>query len=333
MLRNREIQILLFTMVFISLTVATVAIFVAPTALVLTILVSTLLISSCFIYTKWRYSQIEKLSEYLRRISAGNFSLDVRENREGELSILKNEIYKVTIKLSEQSELLKKDKIKLTNAISDISHQLKTPLTSMMIMSDLLSEDRLPMDKRSEFTNNIRLQLERIDWLVSSLLKLSKIDAGTELFKQEPVILNKLIQKALEPLLIPIDIKDLNVSIHKDENISFWGDFNWTTEALINILKNCVEHTPNGGQIEIFLSENPLFTEIVITDNGIGIANDDLRYIFKRFYKGKNASEGSIGIGLAMSYSIIKNQNGTIEVKSKLGEGTQFRIKFYKQVF
>jgi signal transduction histidine kinase len=319
-------------MVFISLTAAIAASFLSPAALILTILFSTLLISCCFLYTRWRYSQIEKLSEYLRQISAGNYSLDVRDNREGELSILKNEIYKVNTKLSEQSELLKKDKIKLTNAISDISHQLKTPLTSMMVMSDLLREDRLPNAKRSEFTNNIRIQLERIDWLVSSLLKLSKIDAGAVHFKQEPVIVYKLIQKALEPLLIPIDIKELKVSIYRDENVSFLGDFNWTTEALINILKNCVEHTPNGGQIEIFFSDNPLFTEIVITDNGKGIAKDDLPKIFKRFYKGKNASEGSVGIGLAMSYSIIKSQNGTIEVKSKPEEGTQFRIKFYKQV-
>jgi signal transduction histidine kinase len=319
-------------MVFISLTAAIAASFLSPAALVLTILVSTLLISCCFLYTRWRYRKIEKLSEYLRQISAGNYSLDVRDNREGELSILKNEIYKVTIKLSEQSELLKKDKIKLTNAISDISHQLKTPLTSMMVMSDLLSEDRLPNAKRSEFTNNIRIQLERIDWLVSSLLKLSRINAGTVLFKQESVIVYKLIQKALEPLLIPIDIKELKVSIYRDDKVSFLGDFNWTAEALINILKNCVEHTPNGGQIEIIFSDNPLFTEIVITDNGIGIAKDDLPNIFKRFYKGKNASDGSVGIGLAMSYSIIKSQNGTIEVKSKPGEGTQFRIKFYKQV-
>ena len=218
--------------------------------------------------------------------------------------------------LSEQSSLLQQDKIKLTDAISDISHQLKTPLTSMMVMADLLSDAELPKEKRTEFTHNIRIQLERIDWLVSSLLKLSKIDAGTVQFKKDQIAVKKLIQKALEPVLIPMDIKEQTVSIKGEDTVSFLGDLNWTTEALINILKNCVEHTPEGEVINISFSENALFTEIVIADNGKGIPKEDIPYIFKRFYKGKNASEDSIGIGLAMAHSIITSQNGEIEVKS-----------------
>lgn len=144
--------------------------------------------------------------------------------------------------------------------------------------------------------------------------------------------MKNLIQKALEPVMIPMDIKGQTVSIAGDDNVTFVGDFNWTAEAVINILKNGVEHTPEGGAIAIAFSENALFTELVIADNGKGIPKEDLPYIFKRFYKGKNASEGNIGVGLAMAHSIIASQNGVIDVTSDSERGTQFRIKFYKHV-
>lgn len=332
LLRNKEVQAHLLTMCVISLVAIAAAAFFSVAATLLITIVSILLISISLLFTKKRYREIEKLSGYLRQIHSGDYTLDVRDNVEGELSILKNEIYKVTIMLSEQRVLLQKDKIQLTNAISDISHQLKTPLTSMMMMSDLLSTPDLPAEKRMEFTRNLRNQLERLEWLVSSLLKLSKIDAGTTQFKNEPILVEKLVQKALENLLIPIEIKDQTVSISCEKSITILGDFHWTAEALINILKNCVEHTPVGGTITISCNDNVLFTEISITDTGIGIAKEDLPNIFKRFYKGKNASKESVGIGLAMAHRIITSQNGDIEVKSKKGEGTSFRIKFYKQV-
>lgn len=332
MLRNREIQMLLLVMGSISITAIIVAAFISSVASAFVIILSILLIGSSLLFTIWRYRELEKLSVYLREISNGNDSLDVRDNQEGELSILKNNIYKVTLMLSEHRSLLQRDKIQLTDAISDISHQLKTPLTSMTVMADLLSDPDLPPAKRTEFTYHIRIQLERIDWLVSSLLKLSKMDAKTIQFKKDPILMKNLIQKALEPVMIPMDIKGQTVSIAGDDDVSFVGDFNWTAEAVINILKNSVEHTPEGGAIAILFSENALFTEIVIADNGKGIPKEDLPYIFKRFYKGKNAGEGSIGIGLAMAHSIIANQNGVIDVTSDSEKGTQFRIKFYKHV-
>ncbi|WP_405083124.1 sensor histidine kinase [Paenibacillus chitinolyticus] len=331
MLRNREIQMLLLIMGSISLTAIVIAAFISSVAAAFVFILSILLIGSSLLFTRWRYRELEKLSVYLRDISSGNDSLDVRDNQEGELSILKNDIYKVTLMLSEHRSNLQRDKIQLTDAISDISHQLKTPLTSMTVMADLLSDSDLPPAKRMEFTHHIRIQLERIDWLVSSLLKLSKIDAKTIPFKKERIPMKNLIQKALEPVMIPMDIKGQTVSVTGDDYVSFVGDFNWTTEAVINILKNGVEHTPEGGAITIAFSENALFTEIVIADNGNGIPKEDLPYIFKRFYKGKNASEGSIGIGLAMAHSIIASQNGVIDVTNGTETGTQFRIKFYKQ--
>lgn len=308
------------------------AIFISIPAACFVLGVSILLISCTLISTKWRYHEIEKLSGYLQQINSGNFHLDVRDNYEGELSLLKSHIYKVTKMLSEQGVVLHEDKAKLTNAISDISHQLKTPLTSMMVMADLLRDKRLDDRKRAEFTRNLQVQLERMEWLVSSLLKLSKIDAGTISFKKEKVLVGPLIQTAVEPLLIPMDIKMQSLDVKGDEQTAFIGDFNWTIEALINIVKNCVEHTAEGGEISILFSENALFTEIIISDNGKGIAKEDLPYIFKRFYKGKNANDDSVGIGLAMAHSIITSQKGGIEVTSQKGIGTKFRIKFYKQV-
>ncbi|MCA0991310.1 sensor histidine kinase [Pseudalkalibacillus hwajinpoensis] len=333
MWRNREIRLFVLILSGIIVLATGLAAFTLSFYAALFTFITSLLLVSCFVlFTRWRYREIEQLSGYLRQVSSGDYTLDVRNNHEGELSILKNDIYKVTMMLSEQHALLQEDKIKLTNAISDISHQLKTPLTSMLVMVDLVSDPKLDERKRVEFTTNIRVQLERIEWLVSSLLKLSKIDAGTIAFKKESISPRQVIQKAIEPILIPVDIKQQNLSITGDDTITFDGDFNWTSEALLNILKNCVEHTGEGGTISLSYTDNPLYTEITIADNGIGIPKEDLPYIFKRFYRGKNACDDSVGIGLAMAYSIVTSQNGDIEVISEKGAGTEFRIKFYKQV-
>ncbi len=251
MLRNREIRTYLLIMCTVGVTGTILANLLSFFAGLFVFIISFVLISTSVFFTRWRYKEIEKLSGYLRKIAAGDYSLDVRDNEEGELSILKNEIYKVTLMLSEQGEQLKKDKIRLMDAISDISHQLKTPLTSMMVMVDLLSNPQLTTDKRIEFTRNIEIQLERIEWLVSSLLKLSKIDAGTVQFKKETVNVRELVSNSVEPLLIPMDIKDQTLLIEGEDSTRFIGDFNWSREALLNILKNCVEHTQKGGTISI----------------------------------------------------------------------------------
>lgn len=289
------------------------------------------LIGISLYFDRQRYKEIETLSGYLRTISNGQYSLDIRDNEEGELSILKNEIYKVTLMLSKQSDYLNQDKKRLADALSDISHQLKTPLTSMLVMIDLLSQQNLTEEKRIEFTGNIEKQLERMDWLLSSLLKLSKIDAGTAIFKKETIVVEDLVLQSLEPLRIPIELKNQDLLITGENSVTFIGDQAWTSEALINILKNCVEHTPAEGRISIHYKENPLYTEILIEDTGKGISREDLPNIFKRFYRGKNASKNSIGIGLAMAHTVIESQQGSLDVKSELGKGTQFSIKFHKR--
>ncbi|ABR34216.1 sensor histidine kinase [Clostridium beijerinckii] len=330
MIRNREVRVY-FIIAFIVSTIAAACIFFLNVlAGIISFIAFVILFVSSFWFIKREYGELEKLSGYLRRICNGEYSLDIRDNEEGELSILKNEIYKVTLMLSKQGELLKKEKMQLADAISDISHQLKTPLTSMRVMSDLLSNNDLESEKRIEFTNNIEMQLDRMQWLLTSLLKLSKIDAGTVSFKKDRVAVSELIRKSTEPLLIPIEIKNQTLVIEGGSNVSFIGDLYWTTEALINIIKNCIEHTGEDGRISIFFDENPLFTEIKILDNGSGIEKEDLPYIFKRFYKGKNAGEDSVGIGLAMAKTIVTSQNGDINVSSRKNEGTCFIIKFYK---
>ncbi len=331
MIRNKEYRVLLVSMFVVALINIIGAFVLNTNAGFLALGTSLVLLILMWGFNKRRYKKLDELSAYLHRICSGEYSLDIRDNEEGELSILKNEIYKVTLRLSEQSELLKKDKIYLADAISDISHQLKTPLTSMMMMTELLGNNNLADDKRLEFTKRIRLQLERIEWLVSSLLKLSKIDAGTIQFKKEPIDVKALVSKATEPLLIPMELREQRLVIEGDD-ASFLGDFNWSVEALVNIMKNCMEHTPVGGEIRVHIVENPLYTEAVIVDNGEGIDSEDLPNIFKRFYRGKNASSESVGIGLAMARSIVLQQNGDITVKSEKGKGTSFRIRFYKKV-
>ncbi|WP_310225261.1 HAMP domain-containing sensor histidine kinase [Paenibacillus qinlingensis] len=332
MLRNREIRIFLGIMSVIGLCLSAVATLFSTSGAWLVFSTSALFIVTYHQFTKWRYRELEQLSRYLQQISNGDYGLDVRDNQEGELSLLKNDIYKVTVRLSEQNALLVQDKSRLKEAISDISHQIKTPLASMTVMTDLLLNPSLSEDKRIEFISNTSVQLERMDWLVSSLLKLSKIDAGVVTFRKEHIKVEELIRKAIQPILIPMDIKEQILSISGDKSASFTGDMNWTAEALINIMKNCVEHTPEGGALSITYTENLLYTEIIVEDTGKGISKDELPYILKRFYKGKGASEGSVGIGLSMSQSIISNQNGDIYVTSELGKGTQFQIRFYKRI-
>jgi signal transduction histidine kinase len=271
------------------------------------------------------------LSAYLRQIEAGDYALDVRDNGEGSFSLLKNDLYKVTVRLREQAELLQKDKTALSNLIADISHQVKTPLTSMGVLADLLAEDP-PEEDRRAFVERLRAQLWRIQWLVAALLKLARLDAGTAAFKSEPVDVRRLIERALEPLQIPLEIKNQRLEVHGDDGASFTGDLNWSAEALTNVVKNCVEHTPEGGKIEISYGANALYAEIIVSDDGEGIASRDLPNIFNRFYRGANAGESSVGIGLALAKAIFNAQGGDIAVHSQRGMGTSFEIRLFRGV-
>lgn len=274
-------------------------------------------------------SSISNISKYINRLLNKDYSLDIIDNDEGSLSALKNDIYKITVILKEQNEVLKEDKMHLANNLADISHQLKTPLTSMLIMSDLLENENLNKEDQTKFLNVIRSQLKRIEWLVSSLLKMAKLDAKTVQFKKENIYADDLILKAVEPVNILMKEKNQRFILCGD-NPTLNIDINWTSEALLNIIKNCCEHTPNCGEIKAEIFDSVMYTEIVISDNGVGISNKDLPFIFERFYRASKSNTDSVGIGLAMSYSIITSQNATIHVKSKINVGTSFSIRFYK---
>ncbi|TKI55295.1 HAMP domain-containing histidine kinase [Brevibacillus antibioticus] len=332
MLKNKEIRKLCMYSVMISIIGITILWIIDWKAGIVAIAMVILLLSCFFLFTRKRYQDISKLAYYLASVYSGQPTMDIRDNVEGELSILKNDIYKVTLTLSEQSTLLKRDKQYLADTLSNISHQLKTPLASMFVMADLLNNPSLPKDKREEFLGKIINQLKRIEWLVTSLLKLSKIEVQSVIFKKELLSVKKMINKALEPLLVTMELKNQELSFSCKEDLFVYGDGNWTVEAILNVIKNGIEHTPAGGRITISCEETPLYTQIVITDSGKGISPEDAPHIFERFYKGKNAGVDSIGIGLAMSKTILQSQNADVFMESQIGVGTTFKIKFYKQM-
>lgn len=328
-LRNKEIRVFLALLLILA-AVGTALCFLLPySAGYIAAAGSALYITLLLLFTKRRYSQLERLSAYLKKVNSGDYALDVRDNTEGELSILKSELYKVTVMLRERSESLLKERNKLSEALSDISHQLKTPLTSMLMMTDLLCDSSLPEGKRAEFTARMRNQLERLEWLVSSLLKLSKLDAKTVRFSPRAVPAKRLFEAAAAPLLIPAELKNQTI-LFSDNGMSLYCDEKWTAEALLNILKNCVEHTPENGVISLSCSDNPIYTEIRVEDSGHGISEGDLPYIFKRFYRGKDAADDSVGIGLSMAAVIIREQGGAIDAKNLGAGGSAFTIRFPK---
>lgn len=282
------------------------------------------------IYSKSKDKKIQEIIRYIEEINRKNYNLKIEENSEDELSHLSNELYKITVMLKEQAEASSKDRKALQTSIEDISHQIKTPLTSMSIMLDNIRENPNMDEKtRQTFIYEISRQVEWIKWLVVSLLKLAKLDSNTAVFVKKEVDVKQLIDDVIKNLTIPLDIKEQHI-IAQGKDSKFIGDYNWQLEALTNIVKNCIEHTPENKNIYINYEENNFYTKIVIRDEGTGIDKQDVKHIFERFYKGKNASENSIGIGLALAKSIIEKDNGYIICDSKVGEGTSFEIKYMK---
>lgn len=281
-------------------------------------------------YTKQRYNKLSELNDYLSLVCAGKFDLDISDNTEGELSILKNNLYKVIILLRTQNEMLQNDKTYLADSLADISHQLKTPLSAMVVMTDLLKDEN-DEDKKKEFLSVIEAQLNKMNWLIQNLLKLSKLDSGVVEFKREAVDIESVIRESVKPFLVTLDLKSISF-INRTENFSFNGDKNWTVEAFENILKNCIEHTDRNGEITLSSRNTNVYDEITIKDTGCGIAKEDLEHIFERFYHGKNSSGDSVGIGLALAKTVFDKENASVYAKSTEGEGSTFTIRFYKSI-
>lgn len=294
-------------------------------------LVLGIVLTGVYFYNlKKRNDKINELNNYLSLMCSGNFDLKLGDNTEGEMSILKNNLYKIMTLLKSQNEELKNEKVYLADSIADISHQLKTPLTSMMVMSDLLMDEN-DEQKRNEFLSIIATQLDKMKWLITNLLKISKLDAGTTQFKMENVSIKDVLAQSLKPFSVSLDIRQIEV-INTSEDFSFKGDDNWTSEAIENIIKNCIEHTDDGGTLTFYTQMTNVYNSLFITDNGCGIAEEDLPHIFERFYHGKNSSSESVGIGLALAKTVLEKEKGDIIVNSELGKGSIFEVRFYKTI-
>lgn len=279
-------------------------------------------------YLKIQKKQTMDIAKRIERINLGDYSLQIDENSEDELSLLDNQIYRTAVKFREQAENSRKDKENLQKSLSDISHQLKTPLTSIIVMvENILDDDDMPLEIRREFLNDIKHNTNTISFLVQSLLKLSKLDAEAVKFRYEQVEVKSIVDECIKNTAVMAEI--LGVRLETDCNdIILNCDRKWLCEAVTNIIKNCIEHSQNGN-IKITADQNKLYTKISIKDNGSGIDKEDLPHIFERFYKGKNSSDDSVGIGLSLAKTIIEKQGGYISVSSELNKGSEFVIKFF----
>ena len=295
------------------------------------VLLGVIAIIVALIYTNKRDKSLRSINKYLDKVNNGNYELKIEDNGEDEISRLRNELYKTTILLRESAENSEKEKTNLSNSLADISHQLKTPLTSIRIMLDNIEENPNMDEKtRNEFIEEISRQIDWISSLVISLLKLAKFDAGAIVMQDTQINVKKLIDNVINNLAIMIDIKNIKIEEKIDEDVILRADYNWQLEALTNIIKNCIEHSKEDSKIKIEVENNSIFVKIKITDEGEGIAKEDISHIFERFYKSKQASENSIGIGLSLAKTIIEKENGYIKVDSELGKGTTFEIKYLK---
>ena len=330
LLRNKEMVASLLMYAGVSAAAVIGALFMGGRFAAFMLIVCSLFIFIFLAASYRRYQSLSKLSSELDRILHGNENIDLERFSEGELSILQSEIYKMTVTLKEQSQKLQEDKVFLADAIADISHQIRTPLTSMNITLSLLAEADISEERRQELIRELYGLLAGIDRLINMLLKMSRLDAGAVQFKEENISLNELIGTAVNPLLVALELK--GQSFDSQAEGEFHGDIAWTCEAIGNIVKNCAEHTPEGGKITVAASENALYSEIVISDNGNGIDKEDLPNIFKRFYKGKSAGADGFGIGLALAKMIVAGQNGVVKAENGSQGGAVFTVRFYKGV-
>lgn len=300
-------------------------------SLIIIITFDSLIILIFYLYDKNKSKKIKEITKMISKINNRQFDIDINDFNEGELSILKNEISKTTTMLRQVADNSVKDKLNLKDSLGDISHQLKTPLTSITIMIDnILDNPDMDEKTRKKFLINIKREILNINFLVMSLLKLSKFDANVVKFNKESVYLKDIIIKSIKNVSMIKELKNITIKVSGDDNIKLLCDFKWQVESITNILKNSIEHTSEYGTVEVNYSENKLYTRILIKDNGKGIDSGDLPHIFDRFYKGENGSDDSFGIGLSLSKTIIEKEGGSITVKSTPNIGTIFTIKYLK---
>lgn len=284
-----------------------------------------------FINKKNQSKKIKEITNLIEQINRKNYYLNIDNNTEDELSILKNEIYKTTVMLKEEAYNSNKDKDNIKKSIEDISHQLKTPLTSISIMLDNIIDDPdMDANVRNDFINDINREINNINFLVKSLLKLSRFDINAVNYNNDFNDIKLIVNKVVNNVSTLSDLKNIKVNINIQDDFNLYCDFNWQVEALTNIVKNSIEHSFKDKNIIINASDKKLYSKIEITNYGIGINDKDIKHIFDRFYKGENSNEDSFGIGLSLAKTIIEKNNGKISVLSKKNDKTTFTIKYYK---
>ena len=329
-MKNKEFKSIIMFSAAITVCAFIACLFINKTCAAISLASGCAISAVFYYYTKKRYDKLQNLNTYLSAVCAGYYELDIDDNAEGELSVLKNNLYKVIVLLRSTNEQLNKDKNYLSDSLADISHQLKTPLTSIVIMTELIKDEK-DAEKRAEFIKVVQNQINKMQWLILTLLKLSKLDAGTVEFNIKSLKASEIIESSIQPFLIAADLKGIEIIKSVDDFI-FSGDENWTVEAVQNIVKNCIEHTESGGRLEISADENLLYKRIVIRDTGCGIAEKDLPHIFERFYHCNDSDENSAGIGLALSKAVLLKERADVFVESQLGKGSTFEIRFYKTI-
>lgn len=293
--------------------------------LVLVIFLSLSLFIIYLIKLKKVNKELNYILSYLKDINMGIYKLEIDSNDESSFSLLKNELLKTTIMLKEIASINQKDKVSLKKSLEDISHQIKTPLTTITLILDNIDETNY-----KEKVKDMKRIVVNLNFLINSLLKLARFDANTITFKRDKILVSNLLDKVILNVSILADLKEIEIIKKGDLHSFIKGDFNWEEEALTNILKNSLEHSLNKKNIEIIVENNKLYTSITIKDNGVGISEHDLKHIFERFYKCENSTSSSVGIGLSLAKSIIEHDEGSISVTSKAGIGTSFIIKYFK---
>lgn len=283
------------------------------------------------VFTAWRYQKLRALASYLAAVYNGARVLDIRSNEEGELSILRNDLYKITVALQQQADELAKDKQFLADSLGDISHQLKTPLTSALVLADLLGDESLPAPRRQDFLRSLTGQLTRMQWLVAALLKLSRLDAGAVTLQPAPTPVAALVGRALEPLQVAMELQGVALNCDLPDGLAWQVDPAWTAEAIENLAKNCIEQMPNGGALTITAQDDPLGAALRIEDTGGGFDPADLPHLFDRFYTAHTRPDGHAGIGLALAQSVVRRQGGRITAENLPGRrGARFTLALPK---
>ena len=281
-------------------------------------------------YNHKKEKDIKDIVKCIEQINKRNYELQIDSISEDELSILKNEIYKTTIMLKEAADNSNNDRIKLKKSLEDISHQLKTPITSILIMLDNIIEDPdMDANVRNDFIVDIKRNVANISFLVQALLKLSKFDSNTvHLIRQENE-LEDIVKESIKNVASLCDLRNIKPELNIKNSAKIVCDYKWQIEAITNILKNSIDHSKDNEKVIINVDSNNVYSMIEIKDFGDGISKKDISHVFERFYKGENATSDSIGIGLALSKTIIEEDNGTISVDSD-ENGTTFTVKYFK---